>query len=267
MSAPTPLLDFFRRGEIARDVKMLAATGALAPRAHEQIQILLLLLDDADGDIRAAAEQTLAGIPLDGLRSFLARSDAPAGVREFFAARGILPAEAAAVSAEDPLIETADTGGDMTDSADGVDPESSAESEEARASLIQQLAKMNFTERLRAAVKGSKEMRAVLIRDPNKMIAASVLSSPKVSEQEIASFAKMANVSEDVLRIIGSNRSWTKNYGVMVGLTRNPKTPLAMSINFLSRLNDRDVQTVSLDRNVPEQLRAAARRKVAASRS
>jgi hypothetical protein len=77
----------------------------------------------------------------------------------------------------------------------------------------------------------------------------------------------MANVSEDVLRIIGSNRAWTKNYGVMVGLTRNPKTPLAMSINFLSRLNDRDVQMVSTDRNVPEQLRTAARRKVMASRT
>ena len=126
---------------------------------------------------------------------------------------------------------------------------------------------MNFTERLRAAVKRSKEMRAVLIRDPNKMIAASVLSSPKVSEQEIAGFARMANVSEDVLRIIGSNRAWTKNYGVVVGLTRNPKTPLAMSMNMLSRLNDKDVSVMSTDRNVPEQLRTAARRKVMASRT
>jgi hypothetical protein len=77
----------------------------------------------------------------------------------------------------------------------------------------------------------------------------------------------MANVAEEVLRIIGSNRSWMKNYGVVVGLTKNPKTPLAMSLNLIARLNDRDLARLSMDRNVPEQLRVAARRKVVASES
>ena len=71
-----------------------------------------------------------------------------------------------------------------------------------------------FTERLKAAMKGSREMRAILIRDPNKMISAAVLSSPKVTEPEVAGFARMASVSEDVLRIIGHNRAWMKNYSV-----------------------------------------------------
>ena len=48
----TPLLDFFKRGEVARDVRLLAAQGALAPRAHEQLAILVLLLDDPDPEIR-----------------------------------------------------------------------------------------------------------------------------------------------------------------------------------------------------------------------
>jgi hypothetical protein len=77
----------------------------------------------------------------------------------------------------------------------------------------------------------------------------------------------MANVAEEVLRIIGSNRAWTKNYGVVVGLTKNPKTPLTMSLQMMARLNDKDLQKLSMDRNVPEQLRVAARRKVVASTS
>ena len=100
---------------------------------------------------------------------------------------------------------------------------------------------MSFTDRLKAAVKGTREMRAILIRDSNKMIASAVLSSPKVSEPEVESFARMANVSEDVLRVIGSNRAWLKNYGVVLGLTKNPKTPLGLSLNLMSRLNDRDL--------------------------
>ena len=52
-----------------------------------------------------------------------------------------------------------------------------------------------------------------------------------------------------------------------VALTRNPKTPLAMSLNLMSRLQDRDLQMLSTDRNVPEPLRVAARKKVLASTS
>jgi hypothetical protein len=110
-------------------------------------------------------------------------------------------------------------------------------------------------------------MRAILIRDPNKMICTTVLSSPKLTEQEVESFSRMANVAEDVLRIIGSNRVWMKNYGVVLGLTKNPKTPLGMSLNLMARLNDRDLNMLSVDRNVPEPLRIAARKRVLAATS
>ena len=56
MSGPTPLLDFFKRGEVARDVRLLAAQGALAPRAHEQLAILVLLA-------RRSATRRSAGPP------------------------------------------------------------------------------------------------------------------------------------------------------------------------------------------------------------
>jgi hypothetical protein len=48
----------------------------------------------------------------------------------------------------------------------------------------------------------------------------------------------------------------------VVGLAKNPKTPLGMSLNLLSRLNDRDATMLSVDRNVPEVLRVAARKRV-----
>lgn len=250
-----PLFDFFRRGEVAHDVKLLAARGALAPRAHEQLAILVLLLDDQDLEIRTTAQRTIDGIPEAALTSFLARSDVSIGIREFFADRGVFPAEIPSLSGEDPLV-------DNEDAAPDAEAEDAGSEGESRESIVQRLTKMGFTEKLRAAVKGSREVRALLIRDPNRMVAASVLSSPKISESEVESFARMANVSEEILRIIAGNRAWTKNYGVLVGLARNPKTPIGTSLNLLSRLNDRDVAAVSVDRNVPETLRQAARRKV-----
>src|SRR6187549_2940245 len=85
----SPFLDFFRRGEVARDVRLLAARGALAPRAHEQLALLVLLTADTDQEVKSAAETTLGGIPAPSLSAFLGRSDVPEPMREFFRARGI----------------------------------------------------------------------------------------------------------------------------------------------------------------------------------
>jgi hypothetical protein len=143
------------------------------------------------------------------------------------------------------------------------DPEEESEDEEeGHDSATQKLAKMTFVQRLKAASKGSKEMRSILIRDPNKMIAAAVLSSPKLTLAEVESFAKMTSVSDDVLRAIAHNRAWVKKYTILMGLTKNPKTPLTMSMNMMARLNDKDLGMLAVDRNVPEPLRIAARKRL-----
>jgi hypothetical protein len=253
----TPLLDYFRRGEVERDVRLQAAQGALAPRAHEQLAILVLLLEDKDAEIREIADDTLNRIPVEALQTFLARSDAPVDLREFFGDRGIFPAEIPAIEVDDPLIDMGESVASELEADDGGDQQSA----------LQRLSTMGFTERLKAAVRGSREMRAILVRDPNKMISAAVLSSPKLSEPEVESFARMTNVSDDVLRIIASNRAWLKSYGIVLALTKNPKTPVGMSLTMMARLNDRDLAKLSVDRNVPEPLRIAARKKVVANTS
>jgi hypothetical protein len=263
MSAPTPVLDFFKRGDVARDVRLLAAQGGLAPRAHEQLAILVLLLEDPDAEIREVADATLNQIPAAALETFLARSDVSIGLREFFADRGVFPAETPAIEVDEPLIDTSD---DVVAAGDEDEPELLPEGAD-RDSVMQALGKMTFPQRLKAALKGTKEMRSVLIRDPNKLIASSVLSSPKLTDSEVEAFARMASVSEDVLRTIGANRAWMKSYKILAALTRNPKCPVALSMNLMSRLSDRDLTSLSVDRNVPEPLRIAARKKIVSATS
>jgi hypothetical protein len=245
----SPLIDLFRRGEAARDVCMLAARGLLAPSAHEQIALLVLLSDSSDREIAAQANATLAKLPAAALSAFLERPDVPDEIRAFFAARaekrasGTAPAEASQDS-------------ESTAQPDG-DDEDEEETKEADPRV---LAGLSIGKRLKLAMKGTREQRAQLIRDSNKIVATAVLSSPKLTEAEVEAFCKMGNVSEDVLRIIGSNRTWTKNYAVILGLTRNPKTPPAMSMQMMNRLSEKDVKMLTVDRNVPEALRLAARR-------
>jgi hypothetical protein len=243
----SPLVDFFTRGEVARDVRLMAAEGTLAPKAHEQVALLVLLSDDQDPEIAATANATVSALPAQALQAFLARSDVSSQMRDFFAARGILPGDQAAVDAAGPLIESAEAA-----------VEAAEETEEADTSQV--LASMSILQRMKLAMKGTKGQRAQLIRDSNKLVAAAVLSSPKLTESEVEAFAKMGNVSEDVLRTIAMNRSWAKNYGVIAGLTRNPKTPPGISMQMVQRLNERDLKMLAIDRNVPEAVRLAARK-------
>ena len=229
-------LAFFKRGSAARDIRLEAAQGAIAAPANETLAILALLANDEDEEVRTTAAKTLKRLPDDAVRAYLDTSDVPDDVRQH-------------------LLQQ------LAGAAD-LDPELTTEGAVERDGLFQKLSRMTVPERLKAASMGSREVRAILIRDPSKSIAMAVLTSPKVTEHEVESFARMGSVTEDILRAIGKNRSWTKNYGVVVALLKNAKTPVGLSLNLMHRLNDRDLASLSTDRNIPEPLRVAARKKV-----
>jgi len=262
----TPFLECFRRGDVAPDVRMLAARGVLAPRAHEQLGLLVLLSSDGDPAIRAATESTLGRIPRGELARFLGRGDVAPEILAFFAARGIQPEPSAQPPTDEPLTEDAggsprgDDGSPGEGSEDGPDDGRSQ-------STIQRIASMTVSEKVKAAMHGSREARIILIRDPNRIVAFSVLSSPKVTEQDVEGFAKMANVSEDVLRVIATTRAWAKNYSVVRALAFNPKSPMAVSMAIVNRLVEKDVRMLAADRNIAEPVRLLARKIVSTSQS
>ena len=124
-----------------------------------------------------------------------------------------------------------------------------------RKTLTQRLARMNVIERLTLALKGGKEERMALIRDPNKLVQRSVLQSPRLSDLEVETFASMTNVSDEVLRHIALNRNFMKNYAVVRNLVNNPKTPVDISLHHIQRLVTTDQKKLSMNKNVPETVR------------
>ena len=249
----TPLLDSFKQGDVERDVRLLAAKGALAPRVHEQLALLMLLINDSDGEVASAADATVRALPADVLSIFLSRTDVSNEMRAFFAGRGVQPADMPGDERDDqPLIDQGEVAEEVKDADEK--------------NTLQRIAAMSVAQRVVTAMKGTREERAILIRDPNKLVTGAVLSSPKLTETEVESIAKMTTVSEEALRTIGRTRAWMKNYAVASGLARNPKTPVALSMNLLARLTDKDLRMISTDRNVPDVLRQSAKRKLVADR-
>jgi hypothetical protein len=129
-----------------------------------------------------------------------------------------------------------------------------------KVSAVQRLYRLNTAQKVITALKGNREERAILIRDPNRLVATAVLGSPRVTETEIESFAAMKNVSDEILRHIGRQKEWTKRYSVVFNLVKNPRTPIAISLGMVSRLNPKDLKGLAVDRNVAEVIRKHAQR-------
>ncbi len=140
--------------------------------------------------------------------------------------------------------------------------------DDRQAEITRQIASLPVRQKIKYALFGNREIRAVLIRDTNKEVARSVLHSPKLTDNEVESIAAMRTVAEDILREIGNSREWTRSYVVIQNLVRNPKTPPTISQRLLSRLRLRDLTLLSRDRSIPDAVRyTAARALVQRSRS
>ena len=117
---------------------------------------------------------------------------------------------------------------------------------------------MRVVERVQLALKGSHEERLALVRDPCKVVQRAVFQSPRLTEREVEAFAAMANLSEEVLRIIAMNRNYRKNYIIVRSLLNNPKTPLDVTLHLLPNLTTQDLKLLCVNKNINDTLRTMA---------
>ena len=129
-----------------------------------------------------------------------------------------------------------------------------------RISMLNRIMKMGVKDRMKLAMKGDREARNILIRDPNRLVCTAVANNPRITEQEVESIASMRTVPEDILRQIASHRQWQRSYTIMHNLVKNPRTPLANSMTIMNKMQVRDLAALSKNRNVPEAVRRHALR-------
>jgi len=262
-----------RAGKAPLLIRRKAAEGDLPVSLGEKIEILVNLCHDPDEATRSSAFNTLEKWNASELKQVFSDPETPAHLLEF-AARHLIPEreELAGVLAcnsalSDPLrrliqnnaegsavqpteSEPASTGPAEEEGASPLTPE--------RQTLLQKVNSMSVAEKINAALIGSHEERALLVRDSNKIVARAVLQSPKLSDQEAEHIATMKNVPEEVLRLIATNRKFIKSYGVARNLVSNPRTPIDVGLPLISRLNTRDLKELSRNRNVAEVIRSMA---------
>ena len=123
---------------------------------------------------------------------------------------------------------------------------------------LQKVSRMNAAERVKYAFIGTKEERAILIRDSAKIVQNAVLASPKLSDPEVELFAGAKHVSENVLREIARNRRFLKNYSVVRNLVNNPRCPLDIALTLVKNLLVYDLKSLRHSKDVAETVRKVA---------
>jgi len=137
-------------------------------------------------------------------------------------------------------------------------------SEDEKQSLFAKLSTMGIVQKVRLAWRGTKEERMFLVRDRNRLVSTAVLKSPKTREADAETIANMKSVSEDVLRGIAFRKEWMRKPGILRAIVLNPRSPIDITLQLVPKLSQKDQKTLAGDRNVPEGVRATARRIVMA---
>lgn len=129
--------------------------------------------------------------------------------------------------------------------------------------LLKRIQRMNVGEKIQLALRGSREIRSILLRDSSKEVVAAVLENPKITESEIEILAKQKTSPEEVLRIIAKNREWMKNYSIMHAIVTNPKTPVGIALSYINAIRLKELILIEKNKFVSEAIRAAAKKLVA----
>ena len=258
-----------------------AARGELPVCLEERLEILVVLAAGKEDEVQACALETLRSWPAAELQGVLRDPVTAVSVLEFVA-KNIVPCRRELVGSllENPslppplrewieridaLLAEAESSGS---SADSLPPPPAAEEENLKreapqpkyVSVQQQIHSMSVIDKVRAALTGSQEERMILVRDSNRLVARSVLQSPKLTDREVEGYASMKDISEEALRFITLNRKFMRVYAVVRALVNNPRTPVEVGLKLLSQISERDLRQISRNRNVPELIRQSAER-------
>jgi hypothetical protein len=131
--------------------------------------------------------------------------------------------------------------------------------EAERENILTEISNMMIGERIKLAIRGNREARSALIRDPNRIVSRAVLKNPRLTDTEIVLISQSKIVSEDILREISATRRWTKMYPVKLALVGNPKTPPHISVNLVRHLRDYDLRSIMWSKNLPGVITSAAK--------
>ncbi|ABK98289.1 hypothetical protein [Pelobacter propionicus] len=272
------------RPDVGGEVKLQAVGTADGFSPPERVTLLFCLMRDSDSTVKVAASAAFAALSDELLLACVATPGIHPAILDTIArihharsavAAALLECPELSPAAADFLSRNAlvspmplEGGGEMAAGDAAADvavgaaspEECMAEDEEGFLSKYQMLQRMGISEKIKMALTGDKEWRAILVNDSNKLVSGSVIKNPRISEAEILQFLKVGVQNDEIVRLICANKEWVKNCQIRKALVDCPKTPLPNALRFLMTLGEKDIAAYAKSKNISSVLSTQAKR-------
>ncbi|HKZ16111.1 MAG TPA: hypothetical protein VJ161_01425 [Geobacteraceae bacterium] len=276
------------QADTPREEKLKASRGEIRLDPSDLVAVLLYLSRGQDGELRNFSLGSMKALGEDILTAVCSRPDTQPLILDtlarvhfenprvafqaamhpnvnrstltFLAERGVEAAQLLLEAEEQEKLD-AEAAKMQKKTADSSTRSVSSEKDGMESkSKYQQTQELGIPQRIKFALTGDKEWRSLLIRDNNKVVSRSVLKNPRITEQEVLVICKSSVKNDEILRLICTNKEWTKSHQIRKALIENHKTPLHYSLRFLTFFSDKELSFLARSKNVSSVIVTQARR-------
>ena len=259
----SPTVAMYVRSGTALEVRFAGCSAAENMATPDRLMLLFCLSKDSDPSVRAAARSRLEILPMEVIREYISSGNPHPLVLS------ALPALCHNHSKVSPTLEVHIPLDDMEqdDSQGQTCQESESEGEDPVNEETEQfLSKyktaqlMGIGEKIKMALSGDKEWRAILVKDANKLVSGSVIKNPRITEGEVLTLIKSGIQNDEIMRLICANKEWIKIYKIRKALIENNRTPVQNAMRYLGTMDVRDLAFFAKNKNIASVISSMAKR-------
>jgi hypothetical protein len=237
-----------------------AAEGMAVP---DRLMLLFCLSKDADATVRAAALSRLEVLPAEVIKEY---RDCPhPHPLVLDAVTSLCQSYPETPPAPEPTMVSDGYERESEQDESGHDggPEEEApvdEDDEQFLSKFKIAQLMGIAEKIKMALSGDKEWRAILVKDANKLVSGSVIKNPRITDGEILTLIKAGIQNDEIMRLICANKEWIKNYNIRKALVENNRTPVRNAMRYLGTMGEKDLASFAKSKNISSVISTMAKR-------
>jgi hypothetical protein len=229
----------------------------------DRLMLLFCLSKDAEPFVRAAAITRLKALPAEIIREYLESANPHPLVLDILPTRcqnypeASETLEALLVADEAECGAAPDQTGEDSD-LEGEEPVN--EADEQFLSKYKMAQQMGIAEKIKMALSGDKEWRAILVKDANKLVSGSVIKNPRITEAEVLTLVKSGIQNDEIMRLICANKEWIKSYKIRKALIENNRTPVQNAVRYLGTMGEKDLASFAKSKNISSVISTMAKR-------
>jgi len=259
----SPAVAAYVRPGTSPELRLAGCTAAGSMGAADRLMLLFCLSKDAEPVVRAAALSSLKVLPAEVIKEY--RDCPQPHPLVLDAVTSLCQSHPEALPTPEPAMvedeyerkaEQAEAGheGELEEETP-VD-----EDDEQFLSKYKTAQLMGIAEKIKMALTGDKEWRAILVKDANKLVSGSVIKNPRITDGEILTLIKAGIQNDEIMRLICANKEWIKNYNIRKALVENNRTPVQNAMRYLGTMGEKDLASFAKSKNISSVISTMAKR-------